>query len=79
MGTRTIVEFNHDFFYQLRDRPELLKEIVDELATSYHNAALYDANLRGRALDIGHGVRIVMQRWYDTECTVKTEFAEVRL
>jgi hypothetical protein len=79
MGTRTIVEFNHDAFHKLRDRPELLREIVDELATSHHNAALNEANSRGRALYIGHGVRIIMQRQYDTDCTVRTKYAEVKL
>lgn len=79
MSIRTIVEFNHDFLRRLRDQPELLGLIVDEIATSQHAAKLNEANERGRALDIGHGVRIVMQRHHSTEVSVKTEYGELRL
>jgi hypothetical protein len=79
MSTRTLVEFNHDQLRRLRDDPRLMGLILDEIATSQHNAALNEANSRGRALDIGHGVTIIMQRHHSTEVSVKTKDAEVRL
>jgi hypothetical protein len=79
MGTRTLVEFNHDYLSRLRDRPDIMACILYEIATSFHMCALNAANQDSQALDIGHGVRIILQRWHDTETVVKTEFAEVRL
>lgn len=79
MSTRTLLEINHDHLADLQTRRDLLAFVMDELATCKHNAALNQANERGRALDIGHGVRIVHQYHHSTEVAVKTEYAEVRL
>ncbi|HHT8992824.1 TPA: hypothetical protein ACT5B2_003869 [Burkholderia cenocepacia] len=79
MSTRTLIEINHDKLGQLHDRPELLAEIMSELGSTVHNAAMNEANERGRALDIGHGVRLVMQYHHTTDVSVTTDFAEVRL
>ena len=79
MSIRTIVEFNHDWLRRLRDQPDLIGLILDEIATSQHGAQLNGANSRGRPLDIGHGVTIVMQRHHSDDVTVTSAFAEVRL
>lgn len=79
MSTRTLLEINHDRLHDLRTRPELLAEVIDELGGSAHNAALNDANSRSRALDLGHGVRLVLQYHNATDVSVKTDYAEVRL
>lgn len=79
MSTRTLIEINHDLIYRLRTRPDLLAEIMSELASSAHNAALNEANSRSRALDIGHGVRLVQQYHHTTDVTVTSDFVEVKL
>lgn len=79
MSTRTLIEINHDMLHRLRDRPDLLAEIMSELVGSIHNAALNEANQRGRALDLGHGVRLVMQYHHTTDVSVTADLAAVRL
>ncbi|MBR8344710.1 hypothetical protein [Burkholderia ambifaria] len=79
MSTRTLIEINHDKLHQLRDRPELFAEILSELGGSVHNAAMNEANERGRALDIGRGVRLVMQYHHTTDVTLSSDFVEVKL
>ncbi|PXW23366.1 hypothetical protein [Paraburkholderia caballeronis] len=79
MSTRTLLEINHDFLHNLRRHPEILGEIMAELVGSVHGAALNEANSRGHALDLGHGVRLVLQRHHSNDASVKTEYAEVRL
>ncbi|KVL59303.1 hypothetical protein WT01_15870 [Burkholderia cepacia] len=79
MSTRTLIEINHDVLHRLRERPDLLSEILTELGGCVHNAALNEANERGRALDIGHGIRLVMQYHHTSEISVTTDFAAVRL
>ncbi|KVP77486.1 hypothetical protein WJ92_02580 [Burkholderia ubonensis] len=78
MSTRTLLEINHDRLHDLRTRPELLAEVVSELVGSVHTAALDEANSRGRALDLGHGVRLVLQYHHTTDISVKTDYAEIR-
>lgn len=79
MSTRTLIEINHDQLHRLRERPEILAEILSELGCTVHNAAMNEANERGRALDLGHGVRLVMQYHHTTDVSVTTDFAAVRL
>lgn len=79
MSTRTLIEINHDHIRRLRERPELLAEIMTELGCAVHNAAMNEANERGRALDLGHGVRLVMQYHHTTDVGVTSDFAAVRL
>ncbi|HEF4731764.1 hypothetical protein SB379_06890 [Burkholderia multivorans] len=79
MSTRTLIEINHDRLTGLRDRPELLAEIIDELRGAIHIARLNAANARGHPLDIGHRVRLVLQYHHTTEVHVTTDFAGVRL
>ncbi|RKE35232.1 hypothetical protein B0G76_1293 [Paraburkholderia sp. BL23I1N1] len=79
MSTRTILEINHDHLGHLQKHPEIFAEILAELGMSIHGAALNKANERGHALDIGHGVRIVLQRHHSTDVTVQTDYAGVRL
>ncbi|RDU99170.1 hypothetical protein [Trinickia dinghuensis] len=79
MSTRTLIEINHDFLHELQDVPELLAIIVSELGTSMHCRPLNEANERGRTLDIGHGLRIVLQYHHTTDVAVTTKFAAVKL
>lgn len=79
MSTRTLLEINHDRLHDLQKRPEILAEIMAELGMAVHGAALNETNSRGRALDLGHGVQLVLQRHHSTHVTVKTDYAEVRL
>ncbi|MDR8394993.1 hypothetical protein NE850_01470 [Paraburkholderia sp. USG1] len=79
MSTRTILEINHDRLGHLQTHPEIFAEILSELGMSTHGAALNEANERGCALDIGHGVRIILQRHHTTDVTVQTDYAGVRL
>lgn len=79
MSTRTLIEINHDFLHELQDRPELLAIIVSELGTSLHNRQLNEMNERGRPLDIGHGVTIVLQYHHTTDVAVTTKYHAVRL
>lgn len=79
MSIRTLIEINHDRLHELQQRPAILAEIIFELGMSVHGAALNEANERGRALDLGHGVRLVMQRHHSTDVSVKSEYVEVRL
>jgi hypothetical protein len=79
MSTRTIIEINHDQLHALKWDEEFWTNLLSALGGSTYNVRLNEANEVGRSIDIGHGVRIVMQRHHSTEVTVKTEFAEVRL
>lgn len=79
MSTRSLLEINHDRLHDLQNRPEILAEIMTELGMSAHGAALNEANGNGRALDLGHGVRLVIQRHHSTDVSVKSEYVEVRL
>lgn len=79
MSTRTLLEINHDRLHDLQRRPEILAEIMAELGMAVYGAALNEANSRGRALDLGHGVHLVLQRHHSTDVSVKTDYSEVRL
>jgi hypothetical protein len=79
VSTRTLIEINHDRLRDLQRNPEIMAMLLSELGNSRHGAALNEANESGRALDIGHGISIVMQRHHSTEVTVKTEYAEIKL
>lgn len=79
MSTRTLIEINHDLLHELQERPELLAIVISELGISMHNRPLNEANDRGRALDIGHGLRIVLQYHHSTEVAVTTKYAAVKL
>jgi hypothetical protein len=79
VSTRTLIEINHDRLHQLIDRPELMRLFLEELGTSQHNAPMNEANARGHALDVGHGILIVHQYHHSTDVTVKTEYAEIKL
>lgn len=78
MSTRTIIEINHDRLPDLREHPEIFSIILSELGSSKHVSAINEANDRGHPLDIGNGIRIVLQRHHSTRVTVKTECAEVK-
>lgn len=79
MSTRTLIEINHDLLHKLQERPDLLAIVMSELGISMHNGPLNEANERGRALNIGHGLRIVLQYNHTTEVVVSTKYAAVRL
>lgn len=79
MSIRTLIEINHDRLPDLTDSPEIMAHILRELSSSTHGAALNEANERGRALGIGHGVTIILQRHHSTDVTVTTEFQTVKL
>ena len=79
MSTRTLIEINHDRLHELQQRPSILAEIMAELGITIHGAALNEANSRGHALDLGHGVRLVMQRHHSTDASVKSNYVEVKL
>lgn len=79
MSTRTLIEINHDLLHELQERPELLAIVMSELGISMHNGPLNEANERGHALNIGHGLRIVLQYHHTTEVSVTTKYSAVRL
>lgn len=79
MSVHTLIDINHDYLHKLKSRPELLALIMSELCGTVFNGPLNEANERGRALDIGHGVLLVTQRFHDTETTVKNRYVEVKL
>ncbi len=79
MGTRTLIEINHDQLASLRGGPDVIDAILRNLGMTTYNALLNDANADGRALDIAHGVRIVLQRHHTTDVTVTTEYHTVKL
>lgn len=79
MSTRTLIEINHDMLPRLQNRPDIMLLILRELGSSMHGAPLNEANECGRPLDIGHGIRIIMQRHHSTDITVTTEYATVKL
>jgi hypothetical protein len=79
MSTRTIIEINHDQLHTLKWDEEFWANLLSRLGGSHYNADLNEANEAGHSIDIGHGVRIVLQRHHATNVTVKTEYAEVRL
>ncbi|MBY4799950.1 hypothetical protein K6W78_08025 [Burkholderia cepacia] len=79
MSTRTLIEINHDRLHWLLERPDIVAEILRELRTSFHNEHLNLENAAGRALSIGHGVRLVMQYHHTTGVAVETDFAVVHL
>jgi hypothetical protein len=79
MSTRTIIEINHDQLHALKWDEEFWTNLLSRLGGSHYNADLSEANEAGRSIDVGHGVRIVLQRHHSTDVTVKTEYVEVRL
>ncbi len=79
MSIRTLIEINHDSLHRLIAEPEFLQHFLRELTGTTYNREFNAANEAGRALDIGHGVRVVLQRHHTTDVTVKTEYTEVKL
>lgn len=79
MSTRTLLEISHDMLPKLQNRPDIVLMILRELGSSMHGAALNEANARGRSLDIGHGISIVLQRHHTTEVSVVSDYAQVKL
>lgn len=79
MGIRTLIELNHDNLHALKWDLEWWENLLARLGGSHYNADLNQANEAGQSIDAGHGVRIIMQRWHDTDVTVKTAYAEVKL
>lgn len=79
MSTRTILEINHDHLHRLIERPDIMRLILEELGSARHCGALNEANERGRSLDIGHGVQLIIQHHHSTDVTVTTEYQTVKL
>jgi len=79
MSTRTLIEINHDLLHRLQSDPGIMQQIMRELGVSTHNGPLNEANGRGRSLDIGDGIRIVLQYHHSTEVAVTTDYAAVKL
>ncbi|CDY79410.1 hypothetical protein BGLT_02191 [Caballeronia glathei] len=77
MSIRTLVEINHDQLHALKWDVEFWENLVAQLGGTHYSSRLIEAN--GRPIDIGHGVRIIMQRHHSTECSVKSEYEEVKL
>ena len=79
MSTRTLIEINHDQLKSLLDRPDIVDAILRNLGMTTYNASLNEANAEGRALEITHGVRIVLQRHHSTAVKVTTEYQTVKI
>lgn len=79
MSTRTIIEINHDHLHALEWDQEWWTNLLQRLGSSHYGAELNEANAAGRPVDIGHGVRLVMQRHHADDAMVKTQGVEVKL
>jgi hypothetical protein len=79
MSIRTIIEINHDQLSALKRDPEWWMNLLGNLGTAHYGAALNEANADGCPIHIGHGVRLVTQRFHDTATTVKNEYVKVKL
>jgi hypothetical protein len=79
MSTRTLIEISHDQLHALKWDEEFWTNLLSRLGSAHYSTDLNAANEAGRSIDIGHGVRIVLQRHHSTDATVKTEYVEVRL
>lgn len=78
MSTRTIIEINHDQLQQLLDDP-LRLAITLRSACCDHQASLNDDNVRGRALDLGGGLRIVYRRHHTEAARLITKYVDIDL
>lgn len=79
MSQRVLLEINTDHLHALKWDTEFWTNLLANLGSSHYSAELNAANEAGHPVDIGHGVRIVLQRHHSTDATVKTDYVEVKL
>ncbi|MEN8511996.1 hypothetical protein [Burkholderia sp. RS02] len=78
MSTRTLIEINHDFLQRLLDAPVELAVTLRSVCCD-HQAELNDDNGRGRALDLGGGIRIVYRRHHTEDARFVTKYVDIDL